>query len=326
MQLDSARERADKNKNKIKKKEEEIPLRIEDIVTQMKSTTLELKDKRNTHIDTEDEAYEAHNKLAHLNQAMIQMLKIQAAPKVDLDVFSGDALEYYYFMSNFKDMVESSVDDPRGRLNRLIKYTKGEAKDLIKHYVHNSNETCYDDAIALLQKEYGDPLRIACAFLERLKSWPQVKYGDGASLKALHRFLLQCQTYQKGGLLTGLDSPLEIRNIQLKLPLNLQDKWGHLVGKIRKHKAREATFSDFVEFVDSESTVLNDPVYSRKGPNESKKEDKDRLKNFATGTNQTEEVDKEDMLIKNLATGSHYKNNSCPYANLSMTLTIVRSF
>ena len=62
LQLDSARERANKNKSKIKKKEEEIPLRIEDIVTQMKSTTLDLKDRRNTHINTEDEAYEAHNK------------------------------------------------------------------------------------------------------------------------------------------------------------------------------------------------------------------------------------------------------------------------
>ena len=141
-----------------------------------------------------------------------------------------------------------------------------------------------------------------------------MKYGDGASLKALYRFLLQCQTYQRGGILIGLDSPLEIRNIQLKLPVNLQDKWGHIVGKVRKHKVREATFSDFVDFIESESAVLNDPVYSRKGLNEGKREEKDnRVKNFAIGTEENEsEERKEEDNMKNCAIGNQPQSHPCP--------------
>ena len=47
-------------------------------------------------------------------------------------------------------MVEQIVTDQKGRLIRLIKYTQGDAKDLIKHFVHAID--CYDKAIVLLER------------------------------------------------------------------------------------------------------------------------------------------------------------------------------
>jgi len=35
-----------------------------------------------------------------------------------------------YSIAVFKEVVESNIDDPKGRLLRLLKYTKGEAKQL----------------------------------------------------------------------------------------------------------------------------------------------------------------------------------------------------
>ena len=213
-----------------------------------------------------------------ITQTMMEMMKLQNAPKVEIDVFSGDPLEYMYFISNFKDMVESVVTDQRGRLNRLIQYTSGEPKDLIRHCIHNSSTHCYDDALALLNQEFGNPLRIACAYIEKLKNWPTIKYGDGAAYKALYRFLLQCQSYQKNGRLDGLDSPLLLRQIQLKLPNQGQDKWAQIVGKIRKREKREGTFKDFAEFIETEASVLNDPVYSR----EHRDKESEKIKTCAT--------------------------------------------
>ena len=236
-------------------------------------------------------SFDATTHMADLSNAMVQMMKRQAAPEVEIDSFSGDALEYSYFISTFKDMVETVLDDPRARLNRLLKFTTGDAKDLIKHCVHNDPNSCYNDAMSLLEREYGDPIRIASAYVEKLKNWSMIKHGDGASVKSLYRFLLQCQAYQKRGCLLGLDSPLTIRSIQLKLPLGLQDKWTHLVGKVRKRKKREADFDDFVEFIETESAALNDPVYSRTGSNDDKisnndKKDNERekVKTLATAT------------------------------------------
>ena len=71
-----------------------------------------------------------------LQETMTKMLKVQAAPTVILDVFSGDPLEYAYFKATFKEVVEKTVDDQKGRLTRLIQYTCGEAKNLIKHLIH----------------------------------------------------------------------------------------------------------------------------------------------------------------------------------------------
>ena len=40
-------------------------------------------------------------------------------------------------MSIFKEIVEDRVEDPIGRLIRLIKYTESEARELIKPCVQN---------------------------------------------------------------------------------------------------------------------------------------------------------------------------------------------
>ena len=67
-----------------------------------------------------------------LSSTVASLLKIQAAPDVTIDTFNGDCLEFKYFMTTFEDVIESNIDDARGRLTRLIQYTSGEAKDLAK--------------------------------------------------------------------------------------------------------------------------------------------------------------------------------------------------
>ena len=193
---------------------------------------------------------------------MIQTIKLQSAPKVEIEVFSGDPLEYDYFMESFKDVVENLVEDPKQRLVRLLKFTDGDAKELIKHCVHAEPETCYKEAIKLLEKEYGNPLRMSCAYLEKLKNWPPIKNNDVIALKRLHRFLLHCIAFQKKGHI-DLDSPLTIRCVQLVLPINMQDGWTGKVSKVRRKKKLEATFADFVDFVEEWCERLSDPVYAR---------------------------------------------------------------
>ena len=210
--------------------------------------------------------------LLKLNELMVQTLKLQAAPKAEIDSFSGDPMEYNYFVENFRDVVENMIDDPRQRLVRLLKYTCGDAKELIKHCVHEQADTCYDTALGLLEKEYGSPFRIASAYLEKLKAWPQIKANDPGGLRELYRFLIRCASYQRKGII-DLNSPLTIRSIQLALPAGLQDKWTGRAGKIRKKKNAEASFADFLEYVEEESNVLNDPVYARNGLKDKSKQD-----------------------------------------------------
>ena len=71
---------------------------------------------------------------------MCKLLSQQSAPNVDIDMFDGNPLEFNYSMSIFEEMVESKVVDPRGKLTRLINYTKGEVKELVKYCIQQPTE------------------------------------------------------------------------------------------------------------------------------------------------------------------------------------------
>ena len=199
-----------------------------------------------------------------LQEAMVDMIKLQAAPKPDIDTFSGDPLEYLYFKANFKEVVESTVPDERGRLTRLIKYTDGEAKDLIKHLVHHADHnTCYTTAMRLLDKEYGNPHLLSCSYLKELRLWKKVEENDTAAFKKLYRFLLKCQAYKKDRLLMELDSTDMIKAIISKVHTTHQGRWSRRALDIRHKDAKEADFNDLVMFMGREAELLSDPAYSR---------------------------------------------------------------
>ena len=61
------------------------------------------------------------------------LIKIMNIPKVEIDPFNGDPMNYLTFMSIFDEMVDSKVSDPRVKLTRLLQYTSGVAKAAIKN-------------------------------------------------------------------------------------------------------------------------------------------------------------------------------------------------
>ena len=92
----------------------------------------------------------------------------QGAPEVEVDVFSGNPLEYNYFPTMFRDVAERKIKDPVGRLTHLIKFTDGEAKDLIKHCIHLTPNIGYDTAITVLNKRYGNPPSLFASYRRKL--------------------------------------------------------------------------------------------------------------------------------------------------------------
>ena len=55
--------------------------------------------------------YARTSSLLKLNELMVQTLKLQAAPKAEIDSFSGDPMEYNYFVENFRDVVENMIQE-----------------------------------------------------------------------------------------------------------------------------------------------------------------------------------------------------------------------
>ena len=195
--------------------------------------------------------------------AMMDMIELQSAPQPDLDEFDGNPLEYLYFKANFEDVVASKVRDQRGKLTRLITYTKGNPKELIKPFVHDDSGSCYDNAIALLDKEYGNHHLITCSCLEELRQWERVKDNEAEGFKKLYRFLLKCQAYKSPDRLTELDSTEMIKRVLSEVHSSIQNRWVRKTLDIGHHQSKEADFNDLVRFFPKEAEVLSDPAYLR---------------------------------------------------------------
>ena len=109
---------------------------------------------------------------------MCKLLNQQNTAELDIDTFDGDPMESHYFMAIFYEVVERKVDDAQGRLTRLIKFTKGEAKEMVKTCIQLPPEAGFKTVKRLLHERYGDPHRITAAYRNQIKKWPQIKPGD----------------------------------------------------------------------------------------------------------------------------------------------------
>jgi hypothetical protein len=179
--------------------------------------SVKLQVSQNKHRDDKNEAQTAE-KNKEENQVidvMKKLIDLQAAPDIEIDVFSGDPLEYRYFRTTFREVVETKVHDAGGRLTRLLKFTCGDAKELIKHCIYEERSTCFDVAISLLDKEYGNQQVIVNRYLQELRHWPAIKLNDAKEYKRFYRFLRSGTTFQKDGKLKELDSESIIRSLIL---------------------------------------------------------------------------------------------------------------
>ena len=62
-----------------------------------------------------------------VSKMMCQLLKQQSVSDIDIDVFSGNPMDFSHFMATFNKILEK-VDDCGGKLTWLIQYTAGDAK------------------------------------------------------------------------------------------------------------------------------------------------------------------------------------------------------
>ena len=159
-----------------------------------------------------------------ITSMLCNLLKQQSAPDVDLDVFDGNPLEYHNFMTLFHELEEKQIDNPRGRLTRLIRYTKGDPKDMIQHCVQQPPSVGYKNAKKILDQKYGNPYNIMGVYRKKIKSWPQIRDGDGESYQEFYNFLLKCESITQAREWNPLDTPDVICMLLSKPPGVIKDK------------------------------------------------------------------------------------------------------
>ena len=94
-------------------------------------------------------------------------------------------------MSLFQESVEKKIDDPRGQLTQLIKYTRGAPQELVKHFINDRADCGYKNAIVLLQMQFGNPHTMLSSYRKEIKLMPPLKPGDAAVFQKLFNFLIK---------------------------------------------------------------------------------------------------------------------------------------
>ena len=97
-------------------------------------------------------------------EMMRKLVNQQSASEIDIHVFGGNPLEFHYFMAVFDEDVENKIEDPRGKLTCLIKYTTVEVKEMLKNCIQLPPKEGYETAKQRMHKLYGDPHRVIAAY------------------------------------------------------------------------------------------------------------------------------------------------------------------
>ena len=178
----------------------------------------------------------------------------------------------------FKEVIERKIKDPVGRLTRLIKFTAGEAKDLIKHCILLTPDIGYATAITLLNKRYGNPHLLLASNRKEVKSLAPVKLGDAMGFRKFHNFVLNCEAFFKITNRNSLESPETLCILVSKLPGELRHRWNRTVQGIRRSHGRETCLLDFSGFVKEETILVKDPIFSREAVQENVTHPEKKLK------------------------------------------------
>ena len=139
----------------------------------------------------------------------------------------------------------------------------GEPKELIKHCIQLPHDRGYQTAVTLLEKTYGNPHKILSSYRREVNDWPQIKFGDAKAFRKFYNFLLKCESISGSQNWNAMDTPEMLCMLIAKLPGGLIDRWNRNVQVIRKGHLREPDLQDLIKFVEEETVLINDPLFSR---------------------------------------------------------------
>ena len=81
--------------------------------------------------------------------------------------------------------------------------------------------------------------------------------------RKFYNFLLKCQSLTDSRNWKLINSSDMLCTLILKLPMSFGDRWNRRVHFTRKNQLREPDLADLIKFVDEETELPNDPLYSR---------------------------------------------------------------
>ncbi|KAK3745375.1 hypothetical protein QZH41_001403 [Actinostola sp. cb2023] len=146
------------------------------------------------------------------------------------------------FERAFENLIEKKTDSNSAKLYYLIQYTRGDVQELMRSCLVMNTDEGYARARELLKARYGQPFKIATAYIDNVLKTPLIKAEDARALQRYSVLLASCEnTLTKIGYASKIDNPDTLRKIIEKLPFSLRDRWRATADDSNEVKRRDVT-------------------------------------------------------------------------------------
>ena len=186
-------------------------------------------------------------------------------PSQELFKFSGNEDQYFLFINTFDSVIASKITSDRDKLQYLSQYTVGRPNDVVTACLHLEPEVGYKRAREILTKRYGNPERIATAYIEKILNWKVIGRDDIEGLDELSIALDNCRNAvsETPFGVAELNNPKTLRRVLQKLPFNLQEKFRRKADELMSEQGMQITFGELVKFLEKEARIARNPVFGR---------------------------------------------------------------
>lgn len=183
---------------------------------------------------------------------------------IEPDIFSGNAMEFNDWEIDWEAYVEAQELTEKEALRFIKKFLSGKAKDCVIGLLSVNTAEAYRQVRRKLQERFSTEQDIAGIFKKRLRQWPALREPDGEKLQEFADFLdhiKSSRTSVKG--LYSLDEKEQNESMCQKLPHDIKLKWVEILNQRRMAKQEYPSFSDFVDFVQTQAFTYTNPIMRR---------------------------------------------------------------
>ena len=188
------------------------------------------------------------------------LLHYMHLPKVELDKFDGNPLEYLTFIAVFDEVVDNTVMDGQLKLTRLLQYTSGSAKAAIRNCSLIGGESGYSQARDILHNRYGNAHLVSQKLISELKTGKRVVNADDLQQLA-DKLSMAVTALEQLGKVSELNTQQSMIDILHRCQPYTRNRWRNKALESKRQNDDYPNLRDFAAFIQREASDACDPVY-----------------------------------------------------------------
>ena len=188
------------------------------------------------------------------------LLHYMHLPKVELDKFDGNPLEYLTFIAVFDEVVDNTVMDGQLKLTRLLQYTSGSAKAAIRNCSLIGGESGYSQARDILHNICGNAHLVSQKLISELKTGKRVVNADDLQQLA-DELSMAVTALEQLGKLSELNTQQSMIDILHRCQPYTRNRWRNKALESKRLNDDYPNLIDFAAFIQREASDACDPVY-----------------------------------------------------------------